>query len=45
MTRSMTNTGSSGRFFGRPVVCPRVWRVSPTGLEAIGRSLPVGWET
>lgn len=44
MTRNMNNTESTGRQFGRPVVCPRVWHASPMGF-ASGRSLPFGWET
>ena len=42
MERFRTTTGLSGRTFGRPVACPRVWDIAPGGN---GRSLPVGWET
>jgi hypothetical protein len=42
MTRFILHTGFSGRWIGRPVVCPRKGRIMP---GARGRSLPIGWET
>ncbi len=42
MERFLTNTGLSGRYSGRPAVCPRVWGIAP---GANGRILPVGGET
>ena len=42
MLAMLITSGFSGRFSGRPAVCPRVW---DTALGANGRSLPIGWET
>jgi hypothetical protein len=42
MVRLILNTGFSGRYSGRPVVCPRKDDIMP---GARGRSLPFGWET
>lgn len=42
MQRFILDTGNSGRCDGWPVACSRKGDVMP---EAIGRSLPVGWET
>lgn len=42
MLSKLTTSGFSGRLPGRPVVCLRVWAIMP---GALGRSLPIGWET